>query len=120
MIALGGKLLLTDPWFYDPAFGALSHEVVPAVLPAQLGKLDVILISHDHADHADLRALAEMDKSAACIVATEALARELMKLGYKDVSVLAKDQEKQLGAMTIRGTEAIHDIYEVGYLVMKA
>lgn len=119
VIALGGMLLLTDPWFYDPAFGALSHEVVPAVLPSELGKLDAILITHDHADHADMRALAEMDKSALCIVATDDLAKQLGNLGFKDVAVVAKDQDKQLGALTIRGTEAIHDIYEVGYLVKR-
>src|SRR6185295_2954521 len=39
VIALGGLTFLTDPWFYDPAFGALAHDVIPAVLPSNLGKL---------------------------------------------------------------------------------
>lgn len=117
VIALGGLTFLTDPWFYDPAFGALAHDVIPAVLPSGLGKLDVILITHDHADHADLRALAEMDKSAAVVVDTEELARKVRGVGFSDVSVLAVAQTKAFGAVIVTAVEAVHDIYEIGYVL---
>ncbi|MBX3231750.1 MAG: MBL fold metallo-hydrolase [Labilithrix sp.] len=124
VIQLGGKKLLTDPWFYDPAFGALSHAVAPAVRPADLDPVDAILISHDHADHADLRALAEIaahSRSAAVLVATEHLAESLRAIGFTDVSVLAKDAERELpGAIAVRAVEAVHDVYEVGFVVRHA
>lgn len=117
LIALGGIRLLTDPWFYDPAFGALSHEVVPAVTPSELGPLNAILVTHDHADHADLRAMDEMDKRAAVIVATSDLAARVRACGFSDVSVLAPWEERRLGEVTIAAVPGLHDIYEIGFVV---
>ncbi len=117
LIALGGMRLLTDPWFYDPAFGALSHEVVPAVAPSELGPLNAILVTHDHADHADLRAMDEMDKRAVVIVATSDLAARVRACGFSDVSVLAPWEERRLGEVTIAAVPGLHDIYEIGFVV---
>lgn len=117
LIALGGVRLLTDPWFYDPAFGALSHEVVPAVLPSELGALGAVLVTHDHADHADLRALDEMDKRAVAIVATKELAARVRALGFADVAALAPWEERTLGGVSITAVPGLHDIYEIGFVV---
>ena len=117
LIALGGMRLLTDPWFYHPAFGALSHEVVPAVAPSELGPLNAVLVTHDHADHADLRAMDAMDKRAAVIVATSDLAARVRACGFSDVSVLAPWEERRLGEVTIAAVPGLHDIYEIGFVV---
>lgn len=119
VIALGGLRLLTDPWFYDPAFGALAHDVTPAVLPSELGTMEAILVTHDHADHADLRALAEMDKRAAVLCATEDLAKKIRGVGFGDVSVLALAATKELGPVTVTAVEAVHDVYEIGFVVAR-
>ena len=119
LVALGGLRFLTDPWFYDPAFGALAHERAPAVLPSALGKLDVILISHDHADHADLRALAEMDRTAAVVVDTEELAKKVRGVGFASVSVLAVAEKKTFGEVTVTAVEALHDIHEIGFVLTR-
>jgi hypothetical protein len=74
LLWFAGTRFLTDPWFYDPAFGALRHEVAPPAPPEGLGALDAILVTHDHADHADLRAMDRMDKRAIVVVATLELA----------------------------------------------
>ncbi|MBX3205444.1 MAG: MBL fold metallo-hydrolase [Labilithrix sp.] len=117
LLALGGMRLLTDPWFYDPAFGALSHDVAPAVPPSELGPLDAILVTHDHADHADLRAMDEMDKRATVIVATSDLAARARARGFADVSVLAPWEERALGAVSVTAVPGLHDIYEIGFVV---
>ena len=117
LLSVGGLRLLTDPWFYDPAFGALVHEMPPAVLARELGRLDVILITHDHADHADVRALDEMDKRAAVIVATDELAARVRNLGYREVLVLAPWESHRIGEVTITAVPGLHDIYEIGYVV---
>lgn len=117
LLALGGVRLLTDPWFNDPAFGALSHEVVPAVLPGELGPLSAILVTHDHADHADLRAMDEMDKRAAVVVATADLAARVRALGFSEVNVLAPWEEQKIGEVTVSAVPGLHDIYEIGFVV---
>ena len=116
LLALGGLRLLTDPWFYDPSYGALSHEVVPAVLPSELGVLNAILVTHDHPDHADLRAMDEMDKRAAVIVATGDLAARVRARGFSDVSVLAPWEERNVGEAVVTAVPGLHDIYEIGFV----
>lgn len=117
LLCLAGMRLLTDPWFYDPAFGALKHELPPAVLPLELGRLDVVLVTHDHADHADTRAMDQMDKRATVIVATSELAARTRRLGYREVIVLAPWQELTMRGVTITAVPGLHDIYEVGFVV---
>lgn len=117
LLTLGGKRLLTDPWFYDPAFGALAHAVGPAVGPAALGRLDAILVTHDHADHADLRAMDEMDKRARVIVATNDLAARVRARGFGEVVVLAPWESDRLGDVTVTAVPGLHDVYEIGFVV---
>jgi L-ascorbate metabolism protein UlaG (beta-lactamase superfamily) len=117
LLCIAGLRLLTDPWFYDPAFGALKHELPPAVLPAEVGRLDVVLVTHDHADHADARAMDEMDKRAAVLVATNELAVRIRNLGYREVTVLAPWEERKIGGAIITAVPALHDIYEIGFVV---
>ena len=117
LLSVGGLRLLTDPWFFDPAFGALAHEQPPAVRPHELGRLDVILITHDHGDHVDARAMDQMDKRATVIVSTKDLAARLRRLGFREVSVLAPWEELVLGSVAIAAVPAQHDIYEIGFVV---
>lgn len=117
LLSIGGLRILTDPWFFDPAFGALTHERPPAVGPSALGRLDVILITHDHADHVDARAMDQMDKRAIVIVSTSDLAARIRHLGYREVSVLAPWEERRIGSCTIAAVPAQHDIYEIGFVV---
>jgi L-ascorbate metabolism protein UlaG (beta-lactamase superfamily) len=117
LLSMGNRRLLTDPWFFDPAFGALRHEVSPAVRPNELGRLDIILVTHDHADHADARAMDQMDKRATVIVSTNELAARIRGLGFREVSVLAPWEERRFGDLTIAAVPGQHDIYEIGFVV---
>jgi L-ascorbate metabolism protein UlaG (beta-lactamase superfamily) len=115
-----GTRFLTDPWFYDPAFGALRHEVAAPAAPEELGALDAILVTHDHADHTDLRAMDRMDKRAVVVVATLELAAKVRALGFGDVSVLALWDKRRIGGATVTAVPALHDVYEVGYVLRGA
>lgn len=117
LITLGAARFLTDPWFYDPAFGALSHAKNPAVAPEAIGPLAGLLITHDHADHADLRAIDRLDKSALAVVATGELASRLRGLGFRETHVLEPWESLRVGAVTIDAVPAVHDIYEIGFVL---
>lgn len=116
LLQVGGTTFLTDPWFFDPAFGALSHVTGPAVVPEEVGALDVLLVTHDHADHADLRAIDRLDKRAHAIVATDGLAAQLRARGFV-ASVLRPWEDLAVGAVTVSAVPAIHDVYEVGFVL---
>lgn len=117
LLALGGRRLLTDPWFHDPAFGALAHERGPAVAPSGVGPLDFILVTHEHADHCDPKALDRLDKSARVLCNNDSLKATIRKLGFTQVDVLAEWEEAVTAGLTITAVPAIHDIEEVGFVV---
>ena len=117
LLALGGKRLLTDPWFHDPAFGAMAHERGPACAPEDVGPLDWLLVTHDHADHADPRAMDRLDKRARVLCSDEPLRAKIRALGFGNVSVLAEWDVVEADGITITAVPAIHDIYEVGFVI---
>lgn len=119
LLCAKGKRLLTDPWFYDPAFGSVEHSPAPAVMPEGLGALDAILISHDHPDHADFRALDRMSEKSRTVVlvATADLASQVRGLGFQHVHALAVGERYALGDLDIHAVPAIHDVYEIGFVV---
>jgi L-ascorbate metabolism protein UlaG (beta-lactamase superfamily) len=120
LLRVGGLTFVTDPWFYDPAFGALSHLAGPAVSPEHVGELDAVLVSHDHADHADMNAIDRLDKRARAIVATSALAAGFKARGFAEVHVLAPWEELRIGDATITAVPGLHDVYEIGFVVRSA
>ncbi|MGE3668039.1 MAG: MBL fold metallo-hydrolase [Polyangiaceae bacterium] len=117
LIVLDGKRILTDPWFFDPAFGSLDHAVLPPVAADQVGELDAILVSHDHPDHADPQALDRLDKSATVIVGLAVLEAKLKQLGFKNVLRIGEWEEGKLGDLKLTATPALHDAPEVGFVL---
>ena len=117
-ICLDGARFLTDPWFYDPAFGALEHTVAPPVLAEHVGALTAILITHDHPDHADFRAIDRMDKRAEVVCATAGLAERARKAGFAAAHVLALWETITIAGVAITAVPAEHDAYEIGYVLV--
>jgi L-ascorbate metabolism protein UlaG (beta-lactamase superfamily) len=120
LLCVAGKRVLTDPWFFDPAFGALTHTRGPAVLPEAIGRLDLVLVTHDHADHVDDRAVDRLDKRAHVLAATRELAARLRALGFAAVDTLAPWESASIGELTVTATPAQHDVYEVGFVLQGA
>ena len=117
MLSIAGKRLLTDPWFYDPSFGALSHEAGPAVAPDAVGRLDYLLITHDHPDHFDPVAVDRLDKRAIAVVATKELVAKVKRLGFQAVVLLEPWESFGEAPLRIHAVPAVHDIYEIGYVI---
>lgn len=117
LLGLAGRTVLTDPWFFDPALGFFRHALPLGFEPEELGPIDLVLVSHDHADHYDRRALDVLDKGALVLVATREQQAEVRALGYREVEVGRPGETIDARGLAITTTEAVHDGYEVNYVV---
>jgi len=77
MFSFGGKVVHVDPWSQLADYGKLP-------------KADLVLITHEHRDHLDLKALDAIRKQGTVIIATEVVARQVKDaLVMKNGDVLA-------------------------------
>jgi L-ascorbate metabolism protein UlaG (beta-lactamase superfamily) len=120
LLCLDGQRFLTDPWFHDPAFGSLNHAVGPAVRPENIGALDAILITHEHPDHADFRAIDRLDKRSLVVAATPRLASLARGCGFSATLVLSPWETVQVGNVAVHAVPALHDSYEIGFVLVGA
>ena len=75
LIEIGGRKILTDPNF-DSSLGlVLARVKAPGIAIADLPKLDMIVLTHAHADHLSFRSLAEIQQVP--LFAPPAIARNL-------------------------------------------
>lgn len=89
-----GVRVISDPTLFERiglALGPITigpHRLVPPPLtPAQIGHIDVILITHAHMDHLDLPSLKALPKSAT-VIACDKCAALIRPLGFRDVREL--------------------------------
>lgn len=115
LIQIGDKTILTDPWFSEKMFYHPGEPV--ALLPEALPHLDAVLISHEHYDHCDLRALRRYrDLGVPMVVAGPVVARA-RKAGFTNITSLEPWQNTQVGDITIHAAPGLHGVYEVTYII---
>ncbi len=61
---LGGKLFATDPVWSKRLQGIVPRQSPPGVALADAGTIDVVLVTHNHADHLDVPTLKEIGPTA--------------------------------------------------------
>lgn len=123
LLELDGMQLLTDPVIRD-RIGPLVR-VGPAVARETLERVDIVMLSHLHADHADPRSLRDLGSSIP-ILAPAGAGGWLRRHGLHAVRELAPGEEVRAGRLRIRATPASHDgrrfplgprVQSVGYVV---
>jgi L-ascorbate metabolism protein UlaG (beta-lactamase superfamily) len=105
LIELDGVRLLTDPLLGDRV-GPLRRIASP-VDPELSERIDAVMLSHLHADHADLRSLRRLG-AASVVFAPRGAAGWLVRHGVPNVHELSAGEDAQLGAVRITATPARH------------
>jgi L-ascorbate metabolism protein UlaG (beta-lactamase superfamily) len=106
LIELDGVRLLTDPVVHDRV-GPL-RRLAPRVEGPVFEHVDVVLLSHLHADHSHLRSLRTVG-SAVRILAPRGSALWLRRHGFHDVVELRAGEEASVGDVRVHAVEALHN-----------
>jgi L-ascorbate metabolism protein UlaG (beta-lactamase superfamily) len=110
-----GVRVMSDPALFEqvglrlgPLVTIGPHRLAPAPLsPKQLQQLDVILVTHAHMDHLDLKSLQSLPKTAV-VIACSGCAALISPLGYPDVRELNWGERTSVNGLTVTAMGAKH------------
>lgn len=105
-----GRRVVTDPWLGNPNCPAAFAR------PEALRPLDLILVSHDHDDHAaDAAALARA--TGAAVVCLFELGRALVDKGVLNVRDMGIGGTQEVAGLRITMTPAVHSQGAAGFVL---
>ncbi len=115
LLRIDGFTILTDPVFSLRAGIHLGLTTLgvkrlfePAIEMEHLPRIDLILLSHAHMDHFDLRSLRALESRKTAVV-TAYQTSDLLRVGrYGSVTELGWGGEAQIGPASIRAVEVNH------------
>ncbi len=93
MFTCGGKVVHVDPWSQLADYGKLP-------------KADLVLITHEHRDHLDLKALDAIRKQGTVVIATEVVAKQV-----KDALVMKNGDVMASQGFTIEAVAAYNIVH---------
>ncbi len=106
LVEIDGVRLLTDPVLRH-RIGPLTR-IAPSMSPQGVGAVDCVLLSHLHADHADLGTLRAITRSGP-ILSPPAARKWLIAKGFRHVRELRAGQQTVVKGVQVKATQAIHD-----------
>jgi len=106
LVRMSGMTVLTDP-VLSRSIAGVRRITPPGLDVAHLGRIDAILVSHDHFDHLDWPTLRRLPRSTP-VFCGAGLARAFRRRGFHDVESMDWWEEATLGPLTISFVPAHH------------
>jgi L-ascorbate metabolism protein UlaG (beta-lactamase superfamily) len=106
LIEVGGTRLLTDPVLRKRVGPLVRHGAPPA--PETTERLDAVLVSHLHRDHADLASLRRLGRETR-LIAPPGSREFFERRGFHAVEELAPGESAAVGNLTVTAVDAHHD-----------
>ncbi|MFD4637604.1 MBL fold metallo-hydrolase [Lentzea sp. NPDC058436] len=116
LIEFGDIRVLTDPWFTQSAFYYPGEPLAATV--ETLGRIDALVISHEHYDHCDLDALVAggFDLSTP-LIGPGTVADIARTKGFSDIRVVEAWESASVGDLTVTATPGKHGVHEVTFVL---
>ncbi|MFJ3446585.1 MBL fold metallo-hydrolase [Streptomyces sp. NPDC086081] len=116
LIEFGEIRVLTDPWFTQTAnyyAGEPTHLTV-----AELGRVDAVVISHEHYDHCDLDSLVAggLDLGTP-LIGPGTVSSIARSKGFRDVRTVEAWEATSVGDLTVTATPGQHGVHEVTFVI---
>jgi L-ascorbate metabolism protein UlaG (beta-lactamase superfamily) len=115
LLKIDGFTILTDPVLgkrcgvrMGPVTVGLRRMVAPAMLRPQLPHIDLILLSHAHFDHFDLRTLRSLENSGTAVVTASNTSDLLRVRRYGSVQEIGWGDRLRFGPLSILGIGVRH------------
>jgi len=118
LINFDGRRILTDPWFNDPIHLLCRHKYPLGIPLDKLPPLDLIVVSHCHKDHFDIRAIEQIDRSVTVIMPSGET-RPVEGLGFHRVEGLNFWESREITGIRVTALPAVHPVRENCYLLEK-
>ena len=110
--------ILMDPVLFDPHAEGIE-DICPQrqVILDNIPKFDLLIISHRHLDHFDIRSLAALPKDVDVLIPRDKLLQDcLTKLGYSNIYTLKDADEVKIGSTRLLMTRSENRVPEYGIL----
>ena len=114
LFKLGGLNVITDPVFHNaspiPYIGISPFKTEHSYSVESLPELDIVLLSHDHYDHLDYRAIQELDSKTKHFIVPLGVKAHLQRWGVADDKITEMDWDEQtkIGTLAITLVPARH------------
>ncbi|MGK7951689.1 MAG: MBL fold metallo-hydrolase [Xenococcaceae cyanobacterium] len=110
--------IIMDPVLFDPHCEDIE-DICPKreVIHDKIPEFDVLVISHRHLDHFDIRSLASLPKNVDVFIPQDKLLKTcLCKLGYSNIYYLKDESEVKIGSTHLIATRSENRVPEYGML----
>ncbi|MFI1995907.1 MBL fold metallo-hydrolase [Actinoplanes sp. NPDC020271] len=116
LIEIGDLRILTDPWFTQSAAYHQGEPIAGEV--ASLGRIDALVVSHEHYDHCDLDALVAggFDLSTPLFGPGTVTALAEGK-GFTSLHTIEAWESATVGDLTVTATPGQHGVHEVTFVI---
>lgn len=116
LIELDATRVLADPWFTQTATYYQGEPV--AASAGALGRIDAVVVSHEHYDHCDLDALVaagfDLDVPLIGPGTVAAIARDK---GFRDVRAIEAWDATTVADVTVTAAPGEHGVHEVTFVI---
>ncbi len=92
LLIIDGKRVLVDPVFYKASpvsFFGKAYKMSYKYTPADFPEIDLLIITHDHYDHLDYRAVRELKPKVKTVITSKGVDEHLKFWGYKAEQTIA-------------------------------